>query len=150
MNATLFTVRIAQPQDAAAIVQLEQQCVQESEGFRGSAQLLSTAPLIGNDLEHVLTHVNQSVFVVVSSGEICGYAQMEFVDSVAMVRRVYVHLTARDLGAGATLIDELRNHAKLRGCTRIDAYALPDDRLTKNLFELAGMKARLLIASSEL
>jgi len=55
VNATLFTVRIAQPQDAAAIVQLEQQCVQESEGFRGSAQLLSTAPLIGNDLEHVLT-----------------------------------------------------------------------------------------------
>jgi len=89
-------------------------------------------------------------FVVVSSGEICGYAQMEFVDSVAMVRRVYVHLTARDLGAGATLIDELRNHAKLRGCTRIDAYALPGDRLTKNLFERAGMKARLLIASSEL
>jgi len=54
------------------------------------------------------------------------------------------------LGAGATLIDELRKHAKLRGCTRIDAYALPGDRLTKNLFERAGMKARLLIASSEL
>jgi GNAT superfamily N-acetyltransferase len=75
---------------------------------------------------------------------------MEITDSVALVRRVYVHLASRELGAGATLIDELRKQAKLQGCTRIDAYALPGDRLTKNLFERAGMKARLLIASSEL
>jgi len=70
--------------------------------------------------------------------------------SVAMVRRVYVSPNARELGAGATLIDELRTHAKYLGCNRIDAYTLPGDRLTKNLFERAGMKARLLIASSDL
>lgn len=150
MNTALFTVRIAQPQDAAAIVQLEQQCVHESESFRGSAQLQEAAPAIGNDLEHILANVNQSVFVIMSSDEVCGFAQMEITDSVALVRRVYVQLTARELGAGATLIDELRKHARLQGCTRIDAYALPGDRLTKNLFERAGMKARLLIASSEL
>jgi GNAT superfamily N-acetyltransferase len=80
----------------------------------------------------------------------CGFAQMEISDSVAMVQRVYVSLKARDLGAGATLIDELRVYARMQGCTRIDAYALPGDRLTKNLFERAGMKARLLIASSDL
>jgi len=67
-----------------------------------------------------------------------------------MVRRVYISEAARELGAGATLIDELRIHAQASGCTRIDAYALPGDRLTKNLFERAGMKARLLIASSDL
>jgi GNAT superfamily N-acetyltransferase len=75
---------------------------------------------------------------------------MEISESIAMVRRVYVSPMARDLGAGATLIDELRAYARSQGCTRIDAYALPGDRLTKNLFERAGMKARLLIASSDL
>ena len=150
VNTALFTVRIAQPQDAAAIVQLEEQCVHESESFRGSAQLQEAAPAIGNDLEHILENVNHSVFVIMSSDEVSGFAQMEITDTVALVRRVYVQLTARELGAGATLIDELRKHARLRGCTRIDAYALPGDRLTKNLFERAGMKARLLIASSEL
>ena len=90
------------------------------------------------------------VFVIESSGEICGFAQMEISETVAMIRRVFVSPNARELGAGATLIDELRLRAKLQGCTRIDAYALPGDRLTKNLFERAGMKARLLIASSDL
>jgi GNAT superfamily N-acetyltransferase len=150
VSDALFTVRLAQSQDASAIVQLEQQCVHESESFRGSAPLQEAAPAIGNNLDHILTNDNHSVFVITSSDEVCGFAQMEITDSVALVRRVYVQLTARDLGAGATLIDELRKHARLRGCTRIDAYALPGDRLTKNLFERAGMKARLLIASSEL
>ena len=90
------------------------------------------------------------VLVVESSGDLCGFADMEISDSVAMVRRVYISEAARELGAGATLIDELRIHAQASGCTRIDAYALPGDRLTKNLFERAGMKARLLIASSDL
>ena len=150
MSDALFTVRLAQSQDASAIVQLEQQCVHESEGFRGSAQLQAAAPAIGNNLDHILANDKHSVFVITSSDEVCGFAQMETTDSVALVRRVYVHLASRELGAGATLIDELRKQAKLQGCTRIDAYALPGDRLTKNLFERAGMKARLLVASSEL
>jgi N-acetylglutamate synthase-like GNAT family acetyltransferase len=150
VNANLFTVRKAQPLDASAVSALEQQCVRESQSFRGSAQLLAEVPFIGSDFDNVLGNTGRLFLVVESSGDLCGFSDMEISDSVAMVRRVYISEAARELGAGATLIDELRIHAKALGCTRIDAYALPGDRLTKNLFERAGMKARLLIASSEL
>ena len=150
MNANLFTVRKAQSIDASAVSALEQQCVRESQSFRGSAELLADAQFIGNDFDKVLGNTGRVVLVVESSGDLCGFADMEISDSVAMVRRVYISEAARELGAGATLIDELRIHAQASGCTRIDAYALPGDRLTKNLFERAGMKARLLIASSDL
>ena len=150
MNTKLFVVRRGQSNDASAITALEQQCAMESQSFRGSAQLLATAPFIGNELEKTLDDSDHLILVVESSGEICGFADMNFSDAVAMVRRVYISESARELGAGAALIDELRIHAKTLGCKRIDAYALPGDRLTKNLFERAGMKARLLIASSDL
>jgi len=150
VNANLFTVRKAQSIDASAVSALEQQCVRESQSFRGSAELLTDAPFIGNDFDKVLGNTGRVVLVVESSGDLCGFADMEISDSVAMIRRVYISEAARELGAGATLIDELRIHAQASGCTRIDAYALPGDRLTKNLFERAGMKARLLIASSDL
>ena len=150
MNAALFAVRVARAQDAPALAALEQLCVNESESFRGSTHLLSAVPLIGHELANYQSDPQHIVLVIESSNEICGFAQMQIADLVAMVRRVYVSEKARDLGAGATLIDELRAQARLLGCTRIDAYALPGDRLTKNLFERAGMKARLLIASSDL
>ena len=150
MNAALFSVRSATSEDASALAALEQLCVHEAHSFRGSSQLLSAAPLIGLELDSFQIDGHHIVFVIESSGEICGFAQMEISESIAMVRRVYVSPMARDLGAGATLIDELRAYARSQGCTRIDAYALPGDRLTKNLFERAGMKARLLIASSDL
>jgi ribosomal protein S18 acetylase RimI-like enzyme len=150
VNATLFTVRQAVNQDATALAALEQLCVRESEIFRGSTHLLSTVPPIGEELDSFQADPHNMVIVVESSGEICGFAQMEISETVAMIRRVFVSPNARELGAGATLIDELRSRAKLQRCTRIDAYALPGDRLTKNLFERAGMKARLLIASSDL
>ena len=150
MNANLFTVRKAQSIDTSAVSALEQLCVRESQSFRGSAELLADAPFIGNDFDKVLGNTGRVILVVESSGDLCGFADMEISDSVAMVRRVYISEAARELGAGATLIDELRIHAQASGCTRIDAYALPGDRLTKNLFERAGMKARLLIASSDL
>jgi N-acetylglutamate synthase-like GNAT family acetyltransferase len=150
VNANLFAVRKAQSLDGSAVSALEKQCVLESQSFRGSAQLLAEAPFIGNEFDKVLGNTGRLVLVVESSGDLCGFADMEISDSVAMVRRVYISEAVRELGAGATLIDELRIHAKASGCTRIDAYALPGDRLTKNLFERAGMKARLLIASSDL
>ena len=150
MNVSLFSVRSANAEDTSALAALEQLCVQESESFRGSTHLLSAVPPVGHELENFQADPHHIVLVIESTDEICGFAQMEISDSVAMVRRVYVSVKARDLGAGATLIDELRAYARLKGCTRIDAYALPGDRLTKNLFERAGMKARLLIASSDL
>ncbi len=114
MNADLFVIRRGQLNDASAISALEQQCALESQSFRGSNQLLATAPFIGNEFEKALEDADQLVLVVESSGEICGFADMAFSDSVAMVRRVYISESARELGAGAALIDELRMRFKSR------------------------------------
>ena len=150
MTASLFTVRSATAQDASAVSELEQQCMLESKTYRGSEQLFSVVPLVGLDIDSYCSVAGHIVLVVESQNHLCGFAQMEISASIALVRRIYVSQHARYLGAGATLIEALRVRARSEGCTQIDAYALPGDRLTKNLFERAGMKARLLIASSEL
>lgn len=150
MSETLFTVRKADIQDLPALAILETQCAAESQSFRGSAELVAETPFIGINFDAVLGEVGRCVLVIESSREVCGYADMKVSNAAAMIQRIYISALARELGAGATLIDELKNVAKALGCTRIDAYALPGDRLTKNLFERAGMKARLLIASSDL
>ncbi len=62
---------------------------------------------------------------------------------------VVVHRDARALGIGAALLDEIRRSARTEGHDRIDAAALPGDRDTKNLYERAGLTARLIIASGD-
>ena len=62
---------------------------------------------------------------------------------------VVVHRDARGLGIGAALVDEIRRSARAGGHDRIDALALPGDRETKNLFERAGLTARLIVASGD-
>jgi GNAT superfamily N-acetyltransferase len=69
---------------------------------------------------------------------------------VANVIRVFVTARARRIGVGDALIKGARNTASSRGCSRIDALALPGDRDTKNLFERNGLTARLIVASSPL
>jgi hypothetical protein len=105
VNASLFAVRSARAEDAPALAALEQLCVNESESYRGSSHLLSAVPLIGHELDSFQSDPQHIVLIIESSNEICGFAQMEIADLVAMVRRVYVSEKARDLGAGATMID---------------------------------------------
>jgi len=62
---------------------------------------------------------------------------------------VIVHRNARGLGIGASLVDAIRRIARDAGHDRIDALALPGDRDTKNLFERAGLTARLIVASGD-
>ena len=69
-------------------------------------------------------------------------------ESVASIERVYVAAPARGVGVGDALIAGVRRFARERGCVRIDAFALPGDRGTKNLYERNGLTARLIIASS--
>jgi GNAT superfamily N-acetyltransferase len=57
----------------------------------------------------------------------------------------YVEPDARQVGVGTALVEELLSWFATRGCTDLDALALPGDRHTKQLYETAGFKARLLI-----
>lgn len=138
---SLFAVRFAEPQDGATIGTLEHDAIHELHAFRGAAEFLLEIPdRTSDNIVVVLEHL----------GNIVAFASMAVVENVAVVERIYVVPHARELGAGATLIEFLSNHARQLNCTRLESYALPGDRQTKNLFERAGMKARLLTVSTAL
>lgn len=69
---------------------------------------------------------------------------------LAVVTMLWVEEAARALGVGEALLRALTDWARDQGCESIDAYALPGERVTKNFFEAAGFKARLLTVSRRL
>ena len=69
---------------------------------------------------------------------------------LTVVTMLWVDEDARSVGVGEALLGGLIAWAKAAGCDSIDAYALPGERITKNFFEAAGFKARLLTVSHKL
>lgn len=142
-------VRLASFADATACEELEREARAETAGTRGAEAFFaeqSVAVLVDDDAGFTLVATLDDVVV--------GFATMResrVVDArVATVVRVYVTARARRIGVGDALINGAQSTAKSRGCTRIDALALPGDRDTKNLFERNGLTARLIVASRPL
>jgi len=82
--------------------------------------------------------------VATVNDEVVGFSVVRL-DDRPLLDQVYVHESARGLGVGAAL---LRAAVERHGASRLDALSLPGDRLTKNLYERAGLKARLIVASA--
>ena len=138
---SLFVVRFAEPQDRSSLIDLEQAAITELHTYRGAAEFLRDLP----------DRTQDNIIVVLEhDGKVVAFASMNVTHDVAVVERIYVAPHARQLGAGASLIDFLSDQARELGCVRLESYALPGDRQTKNLFERAGMKARLLTVSTAL
>ena len=143
------SVRLASFADAAACEELDGQARAETAGTRGAEAFFAEQPvavLVGDEAGFTLVATLDDVVV--------GFATLRenrVVDArVATVVRVYVTARARRIGVGDALINGARATAKSRGCSRIDALALPGDRDTKNLFERNGLTARLIVASRPL
>jgi GNAT superfamily N-acetyltransferase len=62
----------------------------------------------------------------------------------------YVESEARGVGVGSALMESMVAWCSERGCTDIDALALPGDRSTKQRLEAAGFTARLLTLNRRL
>ncbi len=69
---------------------------------------------------------------------------------VAHVGELVVDPQARGIGLGASLLDDAAVWAADVGAVGIESVALPGQRATKNFFEAAGMKARLLTVFRDL
>ena len=69
---------------------------------------------------------------------------------IARVDQVYVTPEARELGFGDALLDAATAIAVEAGAHVIEGEALPGDRDTKNLYERAGITARLITVSRPL
>ncbi len=81
-------------------------------------------------------------------GEVVGLAAGTVHDGSTAVGRIeccYVEDEAREVGVGSALVEALLGWFADQGCSDVDAVALPGDRHTKQLFETAGFKARLLV-----
>lgn len=79
-----------------------------------------------------------------------GYGVVERVAPVAMIRQVFVEQPARELGFGDALLEALVEWGRASGCEYVEGLALPGDRHTKNLYERAGITARLITVSRAL
>jgi GNAT superfamily N-acetyltransferase len=66
---------------------------------------------------------------------------------VATVDQVYVRPEARELGFGDALLGAAWSRAAEAGATVLEGHALPGDRHIKNLYERAGITARLITVS---
>ena len=112
---------------------------------RGGARWIETHPLPNwNDPDVV-------VLVADLDGVVIGYlvARMGS-DQVMEVDEVFVLEQAREVGFGDALVAEILHLARQRGAKRLEAEALPGDRDTKNLWERAGITARLITVSVDL
>lgn len=136
MRDPVVAVRFAADSDIAVIEAL---LAAHSGTHRGSDDL---AVLVGGSEGHWL--------VAEVGGEMVGAAKV----TLGRLPRptvlcVVVHPDARGVGIGAALLDAIRSTARTEGYDRIDAVALPGDRDTKNLYERAGLTARLIVASGD-
>ena len=66
------------------------------------------------------------------------------------VDQVFVTPEARGLGFGDALLAAGLAHARAVGARLFEGEALPGDRETKNLYERAGITARLITVSTRL
>jgi GNAT superfamily N-acetyltransferase len=81
---------------------------------------------------------------------VVGYLVLDAGDDVARILDVYVSPGAREVGFGDALIEAAVAKARAVGCRSIEGEALPGDRDTKNLYERAGITARLIIVAKQL
>ena len=68
----------------------------------------------------------------------------------SLIECCYVETGARGVGVGTALMLGAVQWSAGRGCTDVDALALPGDRATKQRLEAAGFTARLLVLNRRL
>jgi GNAT superfamily N-acetyltransferase len=142
-------VRTAEAGDVWQLVLLEEEARRALVDQRGGARWLEEHPLIGDAWPDLLG--SAIVFVAFIDEVLVGYAVV--VDSapdITRVDQVFVTPQARELGFGDAMLAAGLEHARARGALVFEGEALPGDRDTKNLYERAGITARLITVSTRL
>ena len=141
--------RPARWSDAGRLTALCRAALDEIRRERGGAQLAGDL-LAGRSVEEMVDEALGSPDAHVVAGEYDGVVLGVGVVSgstgaSARVEALYVHPGARAVGVGEVMLDALCAWATERGCTGIDATALPGDRPAKAFFETHGLVARALV-----
>ena len=151
------SVRAATAADVSAIVTMAEAAAAALQGSRGAELMLSresrpaTAAELGEWLHAGDTAVLVGLLDDVPVGAGIGHVEVLTGGTLlAVVTMLWVDEDARAVGVGEAILGALVDWARGAGCHSIDAYALPGERITKNFFEAAGFKARLLTVSHRL
>ena len=140
------TVRLADPADADDIWQLElleREARGALDGQRGGERWLVEHPAVESrwaqrcdDADVWLAHIGDVVvgYLVAILGD----------DRIIRVDQVWVTPEARELGFGDALLADAIARSREAGAVAVEGQALPGDRHTKNLYERAGIVARLI------
>jgi GNAT superfamily N-acetyltransferase len=136
-------VRPATDDDHLALQALELEARAALVGQRGGDRWLVEHPLIGDDWRARCDEVE--VFVGTIDEVVIGYLVAELgADAIVRIDQVWVTPEARELGFGDELLAAAITSASTRGAVAVEGQALPGDRHTKNLYERAGIVARLI------
>jgi len=141
-------VRPARRNDVQQLHALEVEARAALVGQRGGDRWLETHEQRGSEWERVVDAGNVAVAVI--GDVVVGYILIGRVGPVTTIDEVYVTPDAREVGFGDALVHTAMESARAAGCTTIEGEALPGDRETKNLYERAGITARLIVVSKTL
>jgi GNAT superfamily N-acetyltransferase len=136
-------VRAATGSDHASLRLLELEARAALVGQRGGDRWLVEHPQIGDDWP--ARCVDADVFVGIIDDVVVAYIVAEVgEDGIVRIDQVWVTPEARELGFGDELLATVIEVARGRGAVAVEGQALPGDRHTKNLYERAGIVARLI------
>ena len=150
-------VRRATPDDVPALAALEEDARAQVATTRGGGRWLHEHPAIAGGWADTVTR--HGVFVATiptdagDADTVVGYLVAELRnDTVPLVyvEQVFVLDDARELGFGDELLAAAAEYGRQGGATLIEANTLPGDRDIKNLYERAGITARLITVSKTL
>jgi ribosomal protein S18 acetylase RimI-like enzyme len=141
-------VRRAVVDDVGQLSQLEHEARAALSERRGGQRWLDTHPSRG--VQWAERGVDRAVYVAVHDALVVGYLVAGHAEKIARIEDVYVAPDWRDLGFGDALLERAMTDAREAGCELIEGEALPGDREIKNLYERAGVTARLIFVSRKL
>ena len=139
-------VRAARPDDVDQLEWLEDKARTALADQRGGERWLETHPAQGARWAEAVAH--PGVFVAHIGDVVVGYLVVSVDGGLATIGDVFVTPEARELGFGDALLAAALAYARSQGCSRLEGESLPGDRDTKNLYERAGIKARLITVST--
>lgn len=137
------TVRRAEGTDAPQLAELEAEARAALVDQRGGEQWLLAHPEVADGWSRRAAEAD--VWVAHIGEVLVGYLVAILGDDLVLrIDQVWVTPQARELGFGDELLATAIAAARGNGAIAVEGQALPGDRHTKNLYERAGIVARLI------